>query len=144
MSHQKKNEEQTDIEIMKSRKMIELIEKAVSRKKDEIIRQQQIAQRKTDREFLSSYLYDKGEEVLDIAEAQFPIQTRMILGKIVELIKSREIKNRISGRELLALFRSIGVKVRIIQPWPYSMTDWRFPVLADIDRENKTATLRHG
>jgi hypothetical protein len=57
MSHQKKNEEQTDIEIMKSRKMIELIEKAVSRKKDEIIRQQQIAQRKTDREFLSSYIY---------------------------------------------------------------------------------------
>jgi hypothetical protein len=47
------------------------------------------------------------------SEAQFPIQTRMILGKIVELIKSREIKNRISGRELLALFRSIGVNVRI-------------------------------
>jgi hypothetical protein len=50
---------------------------------------------------------------LDIAETQFPIQTRTIVRNIVELIKSREIKNRISGRELLALFRSIGVNVRI-------------------------------
>jgi hypothetical protein len=110
MSRQKKNEEQTDIEIMKSRKMIELIAQAVSRKKDEIIRQDQITKRKSDREFLSKYLYDKGE-VLDIAEAQFPIQRRTIVRKIVELIKSMEIKNRISGRELLALFRSIGMNL---------------------------------
>jgi DNA-binding TFAR19-related protein (PDSD5 family) len=113
MSHQKKNEEQTDIEIMKSRKMIELIAQAVSRKKDEIIRQHQITKRKNDREFLSKYLYDKGEEVLDIAEAQFPIQTTTIVHKIIELIKSREIENRISGGELLALFRSIGMNLRI-------------------------------
>jgi DNA-binding TFAR19-related protein (PDSD5 family) len=113
MSHQKKNEEQTDIEIMKSRKMIELIEQAVSRKKDEIIRQHQVTKRKSDREFLSMYLYDKGEEVLEITEAQFPIQTRTIVRKIVELIKSMEIKNRISGGELLALFRSIGMNLRI-------------------------------
>jgi hypothetical protein len=113
MSQQKKNEEHTDIEIMKSRKMIELIEQALSHKKAEIIRQQQITQRRSDREFLSRYLYDKGEEVLDIAEAQFPIQTRTIVRKIVEFIKSREIRNRISGRELLAFFRSIGMNVRI-------------------------------
>jgi hypothetical protein len=50
---------------------------------------------------------------LDIAEPQFPIQTRTIIRKIVELIKSREIENRISGRELLALFRSIGMNLRI-------------------------------
>ena len=36
-------------------------------KKAEIIRQQQIAQNKTDREYLSKYLYDKGEDFLDIA-----------------------------------------------------------------------------
>jgi hypothetical protein len=59
------------------------------------------------------YLYDKGEEVLEITEAQFPIQTRTIVRKIVELIKSMEIKNRISGGELLALFRSIGMNLRI-------------------------------
>jgi hypothetical protein len=62
---------------------------AVSSKKDEIIRQHQITKRKTDREFLSNYLYDKGE-VLYIAEAQFRIHTRTIVRKIVGLIKSRQ------------------------------------------------------
>jgi hypothetical protein len=78
MSNQKKDEEQTDIEIMRSRIMIGLIEQAVSRKKNEIKRQDQITKRKSDREFLPKYLYDKGEEVLDIAEAQFPIQERSL------------------------------------------------------------------
>jgi hypothetical protein len=113
MSQQQKEQEQKDIEFLKSRKRIELMEQAVSLKKTKIIRQQQIAQSKTDREYLSKYLYDQGEEFLDIAEAQFPIQTRTIVRKIVELIKSMEIKNRISGRDLLALFRSVGVNVRI-------------------------------
>lgn len=99
--------------MLKSRKMIELIERAVSSKRAEIIRQRQIAQRKSDREFLSGYLYDKGEEVLDITEAQFPYQTGAIVNKIVKLIKNGEINHRISGRELLSLFRSIGMKIRI-------------------------------
>ena len=114
MPQQQKEEEQKDIEFLRSRKRIELMEQAVSLKKAKIIRQQQqIAQNKTDREHLSKYLYNQGEEFLDIAEAQFPIQTRTIVHKIVELIKSMEIKNRISGRELLALFRSVGVNLRI-------------------------------
>ena len=111
MSQQQKEEK--EIEFLKSRKRIELMEQAVSLKKAKIIRQQQIAQSKTDREYLSKYLYDQGEEFLDIAEAQFPIQTRTIVRKIVELIKRMEIKDRISGRELLALFRSVGVNVRL-------------------------------
>ena len=113
MSQQQKKEEENEIEFLKSRKRIELMEQAVSDKRAEMIRQQQIVQNKTDREYLSKYLYDKGEEFLDIAEAQFPIETSGIVHKIVELIKSMEIKNRISGRELLALFRSVGVNVRI-------------------------------
>ena len=111
MSQQKKEEK--EIEFLKSRKRIELMGQAVLDKKAEMIRQQQIAQSKTDREYLSKYLYDKGEDILDIAESQFPIQTRRIVHQIVELIKSMEIKDRISGRELLSLFRSVGVNVRI-------------------------------
>ena len=113
MSQQQKKEEEKEIEFLKSRKRIELMEQAVSDKRAEMMRQQQIAQNKTDREYLSKYLYDKGEDFLDIAEAQFPIQTRRIVHQIVELIKSMDIKDRISGRELLSLFRSVGVNVRI-------------------------------
>jgi len=60
MSQQQKEEK--EIEFLKSRKRIELMEQAVSLKKAKIIRQQQIAQSKTDRKNLSKYLYDQGEE----------------------------------------------------------------------------------
>jgi hypothetical protein len=62
---------------------------------------------------MSDYLYNRGEEVLNIAETQFPIQTKSLISGIVELIKMGEVKQRISGGELLALFRSVGLNVRI-------------------------------
>jgi DNA-binding TFAR19-related protein (PDSD5 family) len=76
-------------------------------------RKQQDSQPRTNREIISSYLYDRGQEVLTLAESQFPVQTRAIVGKIVELIKAGEISQRISGGELLALFRSVGMNIRV-------------------------------
>ena len=70
-------------------------------------------QKKTDREIISGYLYDRGEEVLNLAESQFPLQTKSIVSGLVELIKVGELKQNISGGELLALFRSVGINVRI-------------------------------
>lgn len=75
--------------------------------------QQPIPQKDNDREIISTYLYDRGEEVLKLAESQYPYQTKAILARIIELIKAGEISQRISGGELLALFRSIGLKIRI-------------------------------
>jgi len=89
------------------------MEKAVLHEKDKIIRQKRMIQRKIDRKFLNKYVYDKGEEILNMAEAQFPIQTSQIIHKIVELIRTGEIKGRISGRELLILFGSVGIHIRI-------------------------------
>jgi len=113
MSAQEKDKDFKDLEIMESRKKIELMEKAVLHEKDKIIRQKHMMQRKIDRKFLNKYLYDKGEEILNMAEAQFPIQTSQIIHKIVELIRTGDIKGRISGRELLTLFRSVGIHIRI-------------------------------
>ena len=53
------------------------------------------------------------KEVLNVSESQFPIQTKAVVKKIVELIKAGEINQRISGGELLALFRSVGMNVRV-------------------------------
>ena len=75
--------------------------------------EQTLRPKKTDREIISSYLYDRGEEVLNLAESQFPLQTKSIVSGLVELIKVGELKQNISGGELLALFRSVGIKVRI-------------------------------
>ncbi|HZC21598.1 MAG TPA: DNA-binding protein [Nitrososphaeraceae archaeon] len=109
-------EEDPDIAIIKARKMKALKEQAAAIERSRIKQQQEestLQPKKTDRQIVSDYLYNRGEEVLNLAESQFPIQTKSIIDGIVELIKMGEIKQRISGGELLALFRSVGINVRI-------------------------------
>ena len=117
MSRKEIEEEAPDIKIIKARKMKAMREQAAALEKARIKKQQEqepvIQRKKTDREIISNYLYDRGEEVLKLAESQFPIQTRSIVSGIIELIKAGEIKQRISGGELLTLFRSVGINVRI-------------------------------
>lgn len=109
-----KEEEDPDIAIIKSRKMKALKEQAAALERSRIKQQQHQEQpKKNNREIISNYLYDRGEEVLTLAESQFPIQTKSIINGIVELIGAGEIKQRISGGELLALFRSVGINIRI-------------------------------
>jgi DNA-binding TFAR19-related protein (PDSD5 family) len=110
-------QEDPDIAIIKARKMKALREQAAALERARIKNQEEqqstTRPKKTDREIISDYLYNRGEEVLNIAETQFPIQTKSLISGIVELIKMGEVKQRISGGELLALFRSVGLNVRI-------------------------------
>ena len=65
------------------------------------------------REVLVARLGHRGLEVLQNAESQFPAQTRTITKKLSELIISGEIDVKIEGGDLLALFRSVGMDVRM-------------------------------
>jgi DNA-binding TFAR19-related protein (PDSD5 family) len=107
------SQEDPDIAIIKARKMKELRDKAAAFEKAKKREQEPTPQKENDREIISTYLYDRGEEVLKLAESQYPYQTKAILARIIELIKAGEISQRISGGELLALFRSIGLKIRV-------------------------------
>jgi DNA-binding TFAR19-related protein (PDSD5 family) len=107
------SQEDPDIAIINARKMKELRDKAAALEKAKKKEQQLIPPKETDREIISTYLYDRGEEVLKLAESQYPFQTKAILARIIELIKAGEINQRISGGELLALFRAIGLKIRV-------------------------------
>jgi|SRR4051812_26159799 DNA-binding TFAR19-related protein (PDSD5 family) len=107
------SQEDPDIAIINARKMKELRDKAAALEKVKKKEQQLIPPKETDREIISTYLYDRGEEVLKLAESQYPFQTKAILARIIELIKAGEINQRISGGELLALFRAIGLKIRV-------------------------------
>jgi hypothetical protein len=49
------------------------MEQAVSVKKAEIIRQQQLAQSKTEREYLSKYLYEAGALFMSLFLNQFSV-----------------------------------------------------------------------
>ncbi|HEX2487178.1 MAG TPA: DNA-binding protein [Nitrososphaeraceae archaeon] len=105
-------EEDLDIEILKAKKMQEIMQRMIKQKKEN--KEKDIKKREpSEREILRSYLYDRGDEVLKLAESQFPSETRAIINRIVELINSGEINQKISGGELLSLFRTIGINVKI-------------------------------
>jgi DNA-binding TFAR19-related protein (PDSD5 family) len=106
-------DEDPELAIIKARKMKQLKEKAALSEK---IKEDEIKTNMTkidDKEILLKYLYDRGDEVLRLADSQFPVQTRVIVKRIVELIKSGEIDSLISGGELLAIFRSVGLRIRV-------------------------------
>ncbi len=108
------SDEDSDLAIIKARKMKELREYMSLMEREKLKRQEaESRSRRTDREVILDYLYDRGDEVLRLAELQFPIQTKAIVHRIVELIKFGELNQSISGGELLALFRSVGLSVRV-------------------------------
>ena len=65
------------------------------------------------RESLIKQLGFRGLEVLTNAESQFPNETKMIIDKLYELIKTGEITEVLDGGKLLGLFRSIGLNVKM-------------------------------
>jgi len=65
------------------------------------------------RDSLIKILGFRGLEVLENAESQFPNETKMIVEKLSELIKTGEINEGLDGGKLLTLFRSVGLNVRM-------------------------------
>lgn len=107
------DDEDPEIAIIKARKMKELKEKAALNEKIKEVETKMTATKTNDKEIVLKYLYDRGDEVLRLAESQYPIQTEIIVKRIADLIKSREIDSLISGGELLSIFRSVGLRVRV-------------------------------
>lgn len=55
----------------------------------------------------------RGDEVLQAAESQFPNETKTIVGQLAQLISSGELNEKIDGGQLLELFRTVGLRVRL-------------------------------
>jgi DNA-binding TFAR19-related protein (PDSD5 family) len=55
----------------------------------------------------------RGLEVLENAEFQFPNETKMIIQKLFELIKTGELNETVDGGQLLSIFRSVGLNIRM-------------------------------
>ncbi|TLX90664.1 MAG: double-stranded DNA-binding protein [Thaumarchaeota archaeon] len=106
-------EEDPELAIIKARKMKQLKEKAALIEKVKEDKMKTNVKKMDDRELLLKYLYDRGDQVLQLAESQYPVQTKIIVKRIVDLIKSGEIDSNISGGELLAIFRSVGLRIRV-------------------------------
>jgi len=55
----------------------------------------------------------RGDEVLEAAESQFPNETKTIIGQLAQLITSGELNEKIDGGQLLELFRTVGLRIRL-------------------------------
>ena len=107
-------ENDRDIELIKARKLKEMQEKAAAFERAQAASAaKQQKKQPNAREIVQRFLYNRGDEVLELAYRQFPAQTEAIASKIAQLILSGELTERISGGELLSLFRSVGLRVRV-------------------------------
>lgn len=108
-----KSEEDSDLEIIKARKMRKLREQAAATEKQRKIKDESRLEENSKKHTLLKYLYDRGDEVLSLAESQFPFQTMAIMNRIVDLIERGDVQQKISGGELLSLFRTLGLNIRM-------------------------------
>ena len=108
------SEEDSELERLKAKRLAEMQKNITS--KQEIEKTQELTKEKPlekPRDLLVNRLGFRGLEVLENAEFQFPNETKIIVEKLSELIKTGEINEIIDGGKLLALFRSIGLSVRM-------------------------------
>ncbi len=107
--------EDPELQKIKARKMKEMLKAKKNLEKKKITTDQEKNKKNeiTEHDFLLPWLYDRGDEVLRLAEFQYPVQSKIIIHRIVDLIKSGELDQKISGGELLSIFRNVGINIRI-------------------------------
>ena len=113
------SEEDSELERLKARRLAEMQKNISSQQETDQKKSKEGGGRKEEkpvenpREFLVTRLGFRGLEVLENAESQFPHETKLIVSKLFELIKTGELTEEIDGGRLLALFRSVGLNVRM-------------------------------
>jgi len=106
------SEEDKELEQLKKKRLAEMEKNiALKQKHEEIPITKKI--QPSAREILVKNLGYRGLEVLQNAESQFPSETKIVVEKLGELLYSGEVREEIDGGKLLALFRSVGINVRM-------------------------------
>ncbi|MHA7734052.1 DNA-binding protein [Nitrosopumilus sp. S6] len=106
------SEEDSELERLKAKRLAEMQKNLVSRQ-DSAPKQTEQKPVENPRDMLVKVLGFRGLEVLQNAESQFPNETKMIVLKLSELIKSGELNETLDGGKLLALFRAVGLHIRM-------------------------------
>ena len=106
--------EDSELERLKAKRLTEMQKNISSQQKIEettkTISEKPIENPRT---LLVEKLGYRGLEVLENAESQFPNETKIIVSKLSELIKTGEINETLDGGKLLALFRTVGLSIRM-------------------------------
>ncbi len=106
------SEEDKELEQLKKKRLAEMEKNIALKQKHEEIPLTKKTQPSA-REILVKNLGYRGLEVLQNAESQFPSETKIVVEKLGELLYSGEVREEIDGGKLLALFRSVGINVRM-------------------------------
>ena len=108
--------EDKDLERLQAKRLEEMRKNlSFQRKQSKITasEKEQKGNKPSPREIVIKQLGYRGLEVLQNAEYQFPKETEIISLKLSELISSGDINEVLDGGNLLTLFRSVGINVRM-------------------------------
>jgi len=108
--------EDKDLERLQAKRLEEMRKNlSFQRKQSKITasEKEQKGNKPSPREIVIKRLGYRGLEVLQNAEYQFPKETEIISLKLSELILSGDINEVLDGGNLLALFRAVGINVRM-------------------------------
>ena len=103
----------SELQRLQAKRLAEMQKNISSRESSEETRESPEEKIVNPRDVLIKQLGFRGLEVLTNAESQFPNETKMIIDKLYELIKTGEITEVLDGGKLLGLFRSIGLNVKM-------------------------------
>ena len=92
-----------ELELIKARKLRELRKKLTEKP----------VENNPDRNLVISRLYDRGIEVLTLAENKYPNQIKSIIKEIADLLRNNSISGNISGGDLLWVLKRVGMPVDI-------------------------------
>ena len=109
-------EEDKELELLKAKRLLEMQKNISKQQKVEELKstkQKSEPNIPSPREIMIKQLGYRGLEVLENAESQFPEETKLVVDKLAELIQSGEVTETIDGGQLLTLFRSVGIRVRV-------------------------------
>ena len=109
-------EEDKELELLKAKRLLEMQKNISKQQKVEELKstkQKPEPNIPSPREIVIKQLGYRGLEVLENAESQFPEETKLVVAKLAEIIQSGEVTETIDGGQLLTLFRSVGIRVRV-------------------------------
>ena len=110
------SDEDKDLEKLKAKRLAEMRNNISYQREQEKIaasKKEHQDKKPSPREIVIKRLGYRGMEVLQNAEYQFPKETEIIILKLSELISSGDIKEVLDGGNLLALFRAVGINIRM-------------------------------
>lgn len=134
-------EEDKELELLKAKRLLEM-QKNINQKQkiEELKSKEPQPQKRSPRETVVKHLGYRGLEVLENAESQYPEETRAVIEKLAELVMSGDIVEVIDGGKLLALFRSLGMPVKmqttIKVEQDGKMVSWSDKLKGEVKKEN--------